>query len=180
MSSQMALILDSRSEAYHDVKGILHAVVQKFCSRHGEEFDEMLCIANLAFAESWKCFDPTKARFTTHVYFRVYHALLEACRRSKRRAEVFQFAEVEADTLPTARDESFMVDLFDELSSDAQAVVKLVLHGRETSHVLLNSPPCNNTAGNIRNAIATVLHDIGWSTSRITESFTEIGHALSR
>ena len=179
MSFPMAVTLDARTEAYADVKGIIYQVVHKFCSRHKADFDEMLSIANLAFCECWPRYDSNKARFTTHVYLRVYYAMLETCRKNKRRSEVFQFVETDASELSTARKECFVVDLLDELSTDARTIVNIVLNGRETSHVMQNSQ-CNNTAASTKNAIAKVLNEIGWSTARVIESFMEIEHALSR
>lgn len=168
--------LDAHTEVYHDLKRMLHQIVSKFCSRHGENFDEMLAIANLAFCECLPQYEKQKARFTTHVYLRVYYSLLETFRRNKRRAEVFCFADVEADSLAVNRHETFMTDLFDELNDDARTVVKLVLKGRDVSHSMQEC----NTIKSTKTAVRNVLNEIGWTASRITESFNEIAHALAK
>jgi sigma-70-like protein len=176
--SALALAIDANTEVYEDVKRMIFKIVHEFCSRHRHlDFNEMLSLANLTFVKCLTSYDHRRSSFSTHVYLRVRYRLLEEYRELARKAGVHKHCDTPVETCPSKKNDFWLVEFLDELSDDATTVVSLVFSGRDVPHVL--SEMRSGTPATIRKAIRTVLHEIGWTSTRIIESFAEITKALS-
>lgn len=173
------------AETYDDVQGLIYQTVGNFHRSHGGDFEEMVCVANMVFMDVYAKFDSARGCLTTVLKTSITRRLIDHMviggRRSKRTSSLDVTDEITGKTkaaLVEARSEvSFSaVDYIKQMSSDAAAVLKLVLDA--PAEVLQVVEARKETAAGWRKAIKTYLEGVGWSASRIAESFSEIGEVL--
>lgn len=186
----LTFAMDAVNETFADCEETIKNGVRSFCRRRQLDPDEALGLAHEAFMEAYwdKRFDSERASFTTWVASRVYYKLLEAWDRQRSRHSVAQRAEgakavhrvfPDLDSLPRAHCSWHLIDFLDELSDDAQTVVRITLEAPGDVRLCLIEKG-NCFPRTIRAALREFLRDCGWTASRIAESFAEIRQALSR
>lgn len=183
---------DAAAECYADAEGLVRSAIQKFVATHGGDPRELRADMNLVFLQAHDDYNPAKGKYTTHVYYRVWKALLEQYRRKLTRSRIAAMypltnargargelgeslpADAEAVVAPR---EFNLTDFLDGLSSDGKIAVRLCL-----------SPPVDVCAvvsvrgespASVREAVKEFLKDVGWDAVRIARTFAEVRDALN-
>lgn len=170
MISEMA-----KEETYADVQKMLFQICWKDVKCC--DFEERLSAAHLAYSRAYNKYDPSKGAFTTYVHWAVTNELrsqCQACRRNARK-HAYDTEAVEAAAVSREGNESFsaaVLRIVSELSDDARVVASLVLDApAEVVQLWAKSSDPKAT-------LRIVLASRGWSMSRATEAFSELGEAL--
>ena len=165
---------------YEDTRLLLYDICHKFRRRYGGNFDDLMSEANLHFMAAYETYDPTKgSKFTTWARFRIWICMLETVRSKMRRAKNPNRPQQEYRDLNTlAAQAKFDIESFvSDLSEDASRVVGLVMDSPQDILYSIRSLG-GHSPSNIKKALLEYLKDLGWSVSRIKESFLEIKQAL--
>lgn len=173
-----ALARDARTETYLDLEKMIYGIVHRFCRRFNVEFDEAICLANLAFCESFESYDSTRATFTTHCQIKILSKLYEWHRTTMRRHILGKLVHTELEYYPEPTGAFYFIDLMDELSGDARIVIWLTLKSPIDVIHAIEERGGRLTPFNIKNAVKEVLRDFHWDTKRIHAAFAEIGQAI--
>lgn len=173
------------ADTYSDVEGIIYSTVTSFHRKHGGDYQEMVCVANMVFMDVYAKFDPAKGCITTLLVNSIYRRLIDHMviggRRSKRTSSLDIADEVtgktKAEAVPARSSLDFdMLAFIQMLSDDASTVLKLVLETpSEIESVVFTK---GSTPGSWRSTIRQYLKKLGWKSDRIANSFMEIGEVL--
>lgn len=169
---------DAVNETYKDLERMLFQLTHKAARRFGVRFEDLLPAAQNGFVYAYRTYNPNnkrKAKFVTWCYFVVNKEIAnwmeEHVKHSKRSAS---HVEVNDETLgASSTDAAFRSDLEAELSDDAKHVVHLILDTPEDIRALYRFNKANTSRDALRCAREHLM-DIGWSASRVVESFNEI------
>lgn len=163
------------SMTYEDVQPLIDGLARTFKRRYGGDQEDLVGELSIAFLEAYESFEPEVGTFDNHMYFRGYKHLLEQARISakRRRLKPRVLMDLEACQAPP---EFNLVDFMDELSKDAQRVIRLTLRTpvslAEEIEVRGDKPRI------VRSIIRTHLLFVGWTRERIRETFAEIKTVL--
>ena len=185
-----ALRIDARTETYNDLKKMISGLAYRYAIKHGEAFTEYLSLANLTFLKCFEWYDDSKkVLFSSFVYQRTILAFTDHQREKVRKhrqqeRHMGQQTTTEVDATADKRNPFFLVDLIDELTEDGKTVAMMTLQSMEVRHALFDTPATKKTSDgairrHTRQALQDVLSDLGWTASRIRETFEEIADALS-
>ena len=155
-------------ERYESVKPLIFKVVKEFQRRHGGEWDELLGEANLLFMKSLEGYDWRKGKFSKRIAYKVWWGLFS--QRSQQMTREGRMGERDT-SLPLedvpCEDSFDLVMLTEEVSDDAALLIELALQ-----------EDGKGTPDRKRGRLAAILIDLGWTATRILESFQEIREAL--
>lgn len=170
-------MIDTTPEiAYENSKKLLVRCVLNFRRAHDGNFEEQLAQANLLFMKAYHSYNPEKAKFSTHVWFVVWHGLLEDWREATRKKIM---ANKHLPVLVKNHAEKVMEDCvarecFDlktlcmDLSEDARTIV----------HLLLDMPDGRDDPKRKRSTVIQALLELGWAAGQILKGFREVREAL--
>lgn len=168
---------------YEDVAvGSIYSTVQSFVKRSGYtgDVDELRSYAHELFMEAVhdNRFDPSKSKFGTFVRNKIWFGLKERQRREIGRNNLIRRSGLDVATVADADQKTFTLDDLD-LSEDAKTVIRLVLEEPIDFRMALGKKRTETASpATYRAAAKEVLQDLGWTISRITETFNEIREAL--
>jgi len=160
-------------DQFYDVEKLIYYTIHKFRAKYGGNFYDLLEQAGLAFVMAYRRYDPKHGTsFATYVRFVLWHVLLDYRRKeSKLHARVI-FMELDPDLHEDKEFHLFV--LLEDLSKDAQKIVKLVLRTPPG----LRKDIVGKKPATIRQVLRRYLYSLGWTKNRITESFLEIRKVL--
>jgi DNA-directed RNA polymerase specialized sigma24 family protein len=163
-------------DTFADVEKLVYHTVHRFVQRKGGTFEDWIGEAHEAFMLAYERYKPERGPFPSFVRWVVEKRLLEVLRTNMRRKGKVVFGDVDPDLHPGPERGFILADFLDELSEDAQTVVKLAL---DTPHGLAR---CIEQKGgqpwNVRSVLREYLMAMEWSAERVTETFLEIRRAL--
>jgi hypothetical protein len=161
---------------YLDLEQYLAKIVGSFTRKHGGEYDEWMSLARELFVDAFYYHDPAKGSFEKTVGTFVWGRMLNYWQRQKDRARKRDKGYL-LDNHPATIPEFNVGEFLEDLSGDARDVVNLVLEDAPDLRVAMAWRKVKNPT-QVRYALKEVLRDLGWTASRIAESFTEIREAL--
>ena len=162
---------DAMETTYRDVEHLIYNTIHRFIKRYGGDFEHLKSVCLMAYTNAYHEYDDTRASFVTKVSWNCWKDMLEDLRRTIRRNGKVTYKSFKGDEI-SFREPRFL-DLLDSLSTDAKQVVKLVT---ETPRGLIDALSADSKTP--RSCIRAYLKGLGWTASRITESFSEIRKAL--
>ncbi len=196
----------AEEECYHDMVKLLHHTIHMFVKQYGvlEGYEELTSIANELFLMAHRSHQETKGKYSERIRYKVWTGLVDHLRKLSWRNRLCKQHNVDfqehdrgigttLDALweeahphiykgETAlkleraiyrdwRHEMFLVRILDSLSDDAKGVVRLVLDPPE-------EPKRAKTPSQWRGHLARILKEMGWTSARIAQAFTEIGNSI--
>lgn len=177
-------------------RNLIWEQVHWFRKRHGTfhfKIDELYAIGCLGFVEACHSHDPKRSRFSTWATFQVRSKLRAALQRKGRTQRPWQTGALrkgrygsvsynsDAEEYQSATSQGnscFLLDLLDELSEDAQTVVKLVLDTPSEITQALHSSNTGNRTASIRVELLNHLTRQGWTYRQVHLAYSEIREAL--
>ena len=153
--------MDPITQAYLDVKPMLHLLTQMHRRKCGGNYDDLFAEACLAFTRAYHAYDPKRGAFTTFVWYIVKHHLIGVSRRKKliyRRADL--------DSLP-CRKGFDLESLLKEMNPDAATLI----------WNLLGAESCRESKKK-RQAVEKLLK-AGWSGHRVRKAIREVQEVLA-
>ena len=172
-------------ETYNESQEVLWSQIKRFRRRikHPDATpDNLLSIANEVFVIVYTDFDDTKSssfskRLSFLIWFRFLREFVQIPTQEKRRVtgetRVINMAEHEiAEPTKPSFD---ITEFLEELSIDAKMIVKLVIDTPKDLRSAINK---EHLSSHLKSGIKHYLTGLGWTTKRVTESFSEISTAL--
>jgi hypothetical protein len=168
------------TENYTDVERLIHHTVHSFVKRFGGDYDELRSDANTLFMEADESYTEDKGSYSNHIRYRVWMGLLEDMRKRIARQNRLprKGVDLRLYVAPFARPQFDQAEVEKRLSEDARAVLRLVLDSPIDVEASLTQHGNIRTGGSWRRALREFLRDVGWSMSRVTESFNELKENL--
>lgn len=166
---------DPRAETYEDVKKLIYKTCYDYARRYGGDIDELVSIGNEAYCVAYSTYDATKnVKFATWVRTQVWYAMKNA-KRAKRKYRK-EYACGEYDVQLTRASSEFDLDNFAVgLTPDSQFILGLIQSPPDN---LINPIEAKGGHGyNWRSTLRTHLIGLGWTVSRVLESYEEIRNA---
>lgn len=167
MPTQLAIQI-----TYEDTLHNLEVVAQKFHKDYGGDLEEIRADALLHWMHAYEKYDPHRgARFDTWINYYIYRQL----QRENRYRVLRKMRLKELPLIEVVTQARFDLDMFlSELSDDAQRCVNLVLDPPKHIRKELDE----KKPATFKDTLRRYLSNVGWTTRRITESFSEIQTAL--
>lgn len=163
------------TQTHADTEKMIYHLCWKFQRRHGGEFSEYLSIANEAFVDSYVGHDADRASFVTWLYTCVWYALLNSVQKEQNRRRTLTYDSRVTDAACERKTGFDLAAALRELSEDAATVTKLCL---DTPAELVELTTCK-TPGSAREVLRGYLRELGWTASRVRESFAEVRGILA-
>ncbi len=161
-------------ETYLEVENLIRKQVWGLVKTYGGDFDELMAEASYLFIAAYNDW-PGDIPFTTWCGNWIRWALIDQLR--VRISHQRHYTHVDDELIVKKTSDWRPADFIEELSEDASLVVQLVF---ETPAEIASVIACKGgQPRNYRSTIRSYLCSIGWTTRRITETFAEIGKALS-
>ena len=156
-----------QDHVYHLMKKLIYKTVHLFQRKHGGDFEELLSEAHYHYSRAINNYDPNGSyKLSSHIYLYVWNGLLDTWRTQANRQRSLP-RSYDYDLESFVECERFDMDKFCiDLSPDAEIMVRQI--------PLIDGSPRNKAW-----AVAEYFLDMGWSATRIAESFQEILEALS-
>lgn len=171
------------TETYNDVENLIFWICNKFTKQFGADFEECVSIGNLVFMDVYKMeIKESVGTFQTLLTRSIWNRLLSEADYQKRRKMVSLDVEdkvgnTAASAIPDHVHSDFdMQACLAEMSSDAAYVFKLVTEAPAEIAAAVEAK--GGHAHNWRAAVKSHLAKIGWSISKIQQSFEEISTIL--
>src|SRR3990167_6357578 len=113
---------------YQKMERLIYLLIHRFQLRYGGDWNELVSEANEHYTRALTTYDPTRAKLTTHIGYRIWKGLLETARTKGRRANILK--QVDSDLDGHCSRCPFDPTLFlSELSEDAALIVSIVWGG---------------------------------------------------
>jgi hypothetical protein len=154
---------------YSDVERLLPYLVNKFMNHYrvAARFREDLYSAALeSFTTAYSSYAPERGTFSHWVRYKAWMGMLQELNRWRKRI----LAEGDPEIVPN-REPRLIERVLHEVGDDARTVVRLI--------VARAPAKCPRTAATHKHAVTQILYDLGWTATRVVESFREIREALS-
>jgi len=177
------------SETYVELQPIIFRIIHKFHSRYGIPLEDLVPVAHKSFVRSCMRYDRTKGTaLSSWVYQKLWGDLMDFTRTETRwRRHHASLEELVSDIeerasrvetlLPKTHPDTFMTELKDRLSANAQVVVKIVLESPKAF-----SKKCAKknvrTSSALKRALQAYLREMGWQSSKIKQTFEELIETL--
>lgn len=159
----------SLSESYLSVERLISSTCRKFLKRYNLDEQEVFSEAGVAFLKATESFNPAKGtKFSTWIRWKLYKDLMSLARKQRQSLPLDSIQE------PATERKFFLREFLEDLSEDTRMVAKMALN---TPKEILQAMR-RDTTYDLRIAIWQHLREIGWSTRKIIESFSEIRRAL--
>ncbi len=178
-------------ETYEEVRDLIYHMVHLFRRRHGGDWDELVAEANFIYAKAYRGFDPDNGcPFTDYLCVSIYRGLLRCKQKEMKEKQLVPISlDMRTDTSDNAKlvdilpdltpDISAIIRQIEELPDDASIVIDLIISSpKEFLSVLLDSGPMYNVKC-WRGILRRYLRKMGWTNRRVSESFDDIGNALT-
>lgn len=178
---------DILTTTFYDVERMINKAVWKFYFMYGGELDDWKAEAHLIFMKAHNSYnDKNQVKFTTYLHT-LLHTLLHNYYInyvSKTQTLFFDHEDLLENFEDPKQQLSCLVDLLDEMKKDAQALIQLIFEmPEELKREKHNS--CNkskyyksNFAIHMKVFLKTYLLKLGWTHTRIQETFAEIGKKI--
>lgn len=173
---------------YLDVVRLIHMQIHRLVG-NGITYnqEQALSDANLAYVKAYHNFLPEKAKFTTHIGFRVSMAIISELKKLGKRQRTLTFSELDETGKNQIQEklsvkpqpiEKGLPNWTDSLSEDAKMVVKLSLDPPRDITCLMEMRKTDRI-NSYRSCIKEHLGFLGWSKFKISKVFKEIGDAIN-
>lgn len=163
------------TESYQQTEKLIHHTCHCFQRQWGGNYEDLLSEANQGFIEAMKGFDPSRGKLSKRVRFVVWKRLKHASAREFKRNALNKAIRDEKTLREVQQPKTFNLEkLMKEVSPDAAKLIKLVVD--PPADIKLKKQKVKGQSKWYY--IHSFLREIGWSISRITESFNEIQEAL--
>lgn len=178
---------DALMVTYNDLEKMINKIVWKFYYQYGGEFADWKAEAHLIYMKAYEDHDESKAQFITCLYKYLMSGLRDYYHRFISKNQPSTVNEYGWDSmlaLPDNVSPFAPIDLFDEVTADAQELIKLIwdmpddLRKEKLKTINRNYHRANRYAIHMKVFLTTYLRKIGWTKRRIKETFKEIGEAL--
>ncbi len=166
------------TETYEDVAKLLRHTAQRFSKSYGLDHEESFSQANLLFMSAYDSYDPRMSAFTTWLVNVVWNGLKNHYRKNTAEDQGrYRYRRNTARSRTTTFD---VEKLEREVSEDASFVIILVIDPPIDIRLATKTTKFGKIrTDSLTKAIMEYLRDIGWSSDRIQNSFTEIQESLS-
>lgn len=159
---------------YHELEKLIYYTIYKFIAKHGGCFADLAEQAGLAFVTAYHRYNPKRGcAFATYVRFVLWNHMLNFQREQAKHSKRISYMDLDPNQHQD-KQEFYLFMFLEELSLDAQRVVKLVLRTppglRDRMH--------KKRPQQIRQVLREHLKALGWSAQQIRDSFDEIRRAL--
>lgn len=163
-------------QVYLVSKDIISRVVSKLSRKFNWDQEELQAEANYQFLVALKEYEKEKSKIEAWVYYfitkRLYDSIEKEFVRSKKRVRIYPE--------PSYETSSFLVsDLMEDLSEDAQYVVRLTLDMPDAVSRRVQRRG-EETPRRVRGALREFLEGEGWTKSRVTMAYEEIEEAMKQ
>jgi len=158
-------------ECWRDVMNIIFKQAHKFNRLYGYDFDELVCVGNLAVMQAYDTHKKEFASFITWAHICVNNAMLQY-RNMENKSQQCKMELMNRESHHHNVSSSPLIDLLDELDDDGKTIVQLILNTSSDLQNLLAS-----TGGSIRHIkknVVKYLINLGWGRARIKRSFKKI------
>lgn len=179
-------IPDAVATTYDDVSEDIRTTVTWFHRQYGGDLQELMADANTIFMRAYLTYnDRNKQSFPAWARFLTWKILMEGLRRRLMRSTRCPQVTTIETMFSTPAHQHRLVDLLDELSTEGQLVVWLVLDTPQELRFLLRERMDKRaerpSRDNWRKALWEYLEEtVGWTRRRILRTFAEIGEELSK
>lgn len=174
--STMTLMQTPCEETYEDVQNLLYKISHRFKAKYGGEFEDLFSQANEHYLAAYNSYDSNRTKFSTWLWFTVWHAMLETMRNAARKhGQCPRDYSIELTTV-SLREQFDLQTFIRDVSEDAATVVKLLF---ECPHEISEAfAPSKVRISSIRTNLVNRLLSMGWAGKRIACVFQEIKEAL--
>ena len=159
------------SESYAKVESLIYHTCHKFWQAHGGDLEEHISVANYYFVHAYNTYTNTNSSFVTWLRWCIWHGLLDEIAKNKR-AHRYRSCDTKKETYGGVG----LVDLLDDLGSDAKSIVELIFDVPDLLQDLIlenGNGPCA-----LRGSLKAYLFTKGWTKKQIGDSFSEIKEAI--
>ena len=174
------LEMDAVTETFYDVRKLIYGTVWQFQKQHGGDFDEMVAEANLIYIKAFMSHNPSKGKFSTWLCFCLGKGLIDFrrfIREENRYVSIEHFEDWGEYQIQTPPRSTFL-ELINEVSSDTKTIIDLLMEPtNELQTALMKKKSVKYYHKQALRAHLTSV--LGWSNSRIKESFQEIVEVLN-
>lgn len=150
---------------YAEHKGIIYNRVKYFKEKtKAVPYDDLICVANLAFVEAYQTWNKTESKFSTFLYNTLNIKLFNYIKKEKKRF----YREINADDFILEQKYTQPLDIFDisKIPSKGAEIVKIILDKKNN---------IENSKNKItKSSLTKHLKDIGWKKSEIENGFISI------
>jgi hypothetical protein len=167
------------TETYEEVHKLLCKVVHSFVRCYGLPFDELMGEANYAFARALRRHRKPENRhkkFSTMVYFMATMRLKTYVKKLNKHRN---HSELNEEICGSEDHNSFLATLRGELTSDASAVVDLLVESNEDMQLMLRISGMPRSAHGVKRVLREHLMDLGWEKGRVEQTFDELRQIFS-
>lgn len=157
---------------YRNNEPMIHSLAHKWFKKNPHKvFEDIICDINYLFCKAYENFDSSKGtKFSTYLYFFIKTGLIDLLRK-----EVVRNRDTYANhdqAVTEAHGQFDQEDILEDMSSDAKFLCDLVIDPpTDLKEIIVIK---GGTPRNYRSSIKDHLRNIGWTASRIRESFSEI------
>ena len=167
---------DAIVTSFQDTEKLIFKICHSMSAKYHIPFEDVVAQARLIFMKEYRNFDPTKARFTTHLYRGLVWQLTDWLQKEYFHRSHLEINEevVGAEDHPRCATH----DIEMRVSEEARIVISLVVSTPEHLHTLLRW----NRADGRKKILGTIREylrdELGWSNQIISQSFQELRGAL--
>ena len=168
--------METAEQKYKNVEKLINGLIEKFMFVHGGNQEDLQSVCNETYVIALNLHDPTKSKFSTWLYNRLWWAMLDNYKQDILRTTRFEDISLDS-TEKNDYNHTFLPELYAILTDDAKCICETLL---ELSPELIQSfkdfgPHVRKT----RRALKHLFLDLGWSKRRITRAFKDIKLNLS-
>ena len=171
---------DACTETYEDVRNMIYKIAHRYSTCNQLPFEEVLSAANYVFMRAYTYKYKPKgkpATFSTRLYNSLNWELKDFLKKEIKHTGHLEVNEEIVGS--TNVDANYRIQLDTEiLSEDARSIVRLILDTPQDIAPLLRWEKVRSSRSYLA-VLREHLHDMGWGTKRIQESFSELRHLFS-
>lgn len=168
-------------QAYLSVERLIYKLAHQFSKTYGGDVDELISEGNWTFVNNiYPNWDPEKSKLTTYTQHSVWRRLLSYRRRTMKK-QGYQFSQSEdtdENNVPQEVQDFDLKEFVEGLSSDAQAVVRFVVHAPKRVQDRVEEK--GGHAMNWSSTLREFLTELCWSLDDIRETFQELEYSTSK
>lgn len=174
------------TETFYDVENLMYDTINQFRRSYpyAGDAEELLSQSQQIFMRAYRTHLPSMGKFSSWFRFLQWKILLENVRRNAMRnarmtrVDVEEMDSLGTTPLPRFNLEEFAEELACDLSEDAKTVMRLTVDAPMEVLIALEQRGGKMNPRSVKASLREFLKDVGWTTERVTESFTEITKAL--
>lgn len=178
VTANLTLTDDAIVTSFQDVEKMIYKISHSMSGRYHIPFEDVVAQARLIFMKEYRNFDPSKARFTTHLYRGLVWQLTDWLQVEYFHRDHHELNEELAGMEDHPRSAVHDIEML--ISEEARIIVNLVVQTPEHLHAMVR---WNKAEGSkkIQSTIREYLRDeLGWESCDVSRCFDEIRTALAR